>query len=60
MDAAAWLSCVPCEKLSRAASIPPAISRSNWASEWLAGPMVQTILALRMEVLASMGGDVSA
>src|SRR5262245_13581170 len=39
----AW---VPCEKLSRATSMPALTSRSSTARLRLAGPMVQTIFAL--------------
>ena len=37
-------SCVPCEKLSRATSIPALNRRSIIRGERLAGPIVQTIL----------------
>src|SRR5690349_20253311 len=40
-------SCVPCEKLSRATSIPARINWSMIAGVRLAGPRVQTILARR-------------
>ena len=43
----AWSSCVPCEKLRRATSIPARINRSIISEELLAGPRVHTILALR-------------
>ena len=51
--AAAWEAWVPCEKLRRAAFIPAALSRSNSASDSLAGPIVQTILAFRIGVSSS-------
>jgi hypothetical protein len=37
-------SCVPCEKFSRATSIPASNKRSIIFGERLAGPMVHTIL----------------
>jgi hypothetical protein len=37
-------SCVPCEKLSRATSIPALNKRSIIRGELLAGPIVHTIL----------------
>src|SRR5512146_2403002 len=47
--AAAWDSWVPWEKFNLATSMPFSISRSSMASESLAGPIVQTILALRIQ-----------
>src|SRR5271165_2815010 len=46
-------SWVPCEKLSRATSIPARISRSIISAESLAGPRVHTILALRKFMVLS-------
>jgi hypothetical protein len=46
--AAAWDSCVPWEKFSLATSMPLSMSRSSIGGDAVAGPMVQTILALRM------------
>ena len=47
-DARSWSACVPWEKLSRATSIPASSSRSSSSGLSLAGPMVATILALRI------------
>src|SRR5882724_443523 len=44
-------SCVPCEKLSRATSIPASSKRSIIRGERLAGPMVQTIFEWRKFML---------
>src|SRR6476660_2943064 len=44
-------SWVPCEKLSRATSIPASIKRSIIRGEQLAGPMVHTILEWRKFML---------
>src|SRR5687768_16498733 len=44
-------ACVPCEKLSRATSMPAAASRSRSATLDEAGPMVQTILVRRIVLL---------
>src|SRR5579862_5814794 len=46
---------VPWEKFKRAQSIPAAISRSIISAEVVAGPMVQTIFALRISELFGMG-----
>ena len=43
----AWSSCVPCEKLSRATSIPASIRSPIALTSSVAGPNVQTILAWR-------------
>src|SRR5512133_219046 len=43
----AWSACVPCEKFSRATSIPTVRSFSSVSLSWQAGPMVATILARR-------------
>ena len=44
-------SCVPCEKLSRATSIPASSKRSIILGKRLAGPMVQTIFEWRKFML---------
>ncbi len=43
----AWSSCVPCEKFSRAASIPARASSSTISCEDEAGPSVATIFVRR-------------
>src|SRR5215475_8236623 len=44
----AWSSCVPCEKLRRATSIPQRSRSRIWDSEQQAGPIVQMIFARRL------------
>ena len=46
---AACSSWVPCEKFSRATSIPASTSRASTSGEREAGPIVQTILVRGME-----------
>ncbi len=45
--ARAWSSCVPCEKLRRATSMPAAMRASMPSGVFEAGPMVHTIFARR-------------
>lgn len=54
--AAAWDSCVPWEKFSRAAFMPLSMSCSSIDGDAVAGPMVQTILALRIMTVGEVVG----
>ncbi len=44
----AWISRLPCEKFSRATSIPPSTIRASVSGSLEAGPMVATIFVRRM------------
>src|SRR5689334_12475260 len=57
---AACSSCVPCEKFTRATSMPLSISARNTSSERDAGPIVATILARGANDVTSARRDETA
>ena len=53
----AWISRLPCEKFSRATSIPASTIRRSVSGSWDAGPIVATILVRRMKL--KVAGDLA-
>ena len=54
LSVASWLSCVPCEKLKRAAFMPVRMSSRSFSSSSTEGPMVQIIFVFLKKVSSNI------